>query len=174
MSKVGLDKSAGLAILVIGLAIGAGLVFTLNYTYDVLTPRTITTTWTETSFVVVTIPGTLTSTTYFAQIQASVLSCGWSGSSEYCEVSLINSGNLVTSTTGNCNLTYSGQTNRGYTGPTLDSAASPGAPQQLVPGGTVGTYCQASSGGAAEAGAAVTGSIVLAYGVEAVFSGTAT
>jgi hypothetical protein len=173
LSKVVFGKSVGLAILVIGLAIGAGLVFTINYAYDVLTPRTITTTWTLTSFVVITIPGTITSTSSTAQIESGVTSCGWSGSSEYCEVSLSNTGTLVTATTGNCNMTYEGQTYRGYTGPTPGSASSPGAPQQLIPGKSVTTYCQASNGGKPVAGTQVTGTVFLADGGEAAFSGVA-
>ena len=173
MSREVKGKSAGLALLVIGLAIGAGLVFTLNYTFDVLTPRTITTTWVETSFVIITLPATVTSSTAYAQISASVTTCQWSGSDEYCEVGLMNSGEAGTATTGNCSLTYGGKTYAGYTGPTLATAVSPGGPQQLIPGSNRTTYCQASTGGEAEAGEQVTGSIHLANGGEALFSATA-
>ena len=166
-------RSVGLTLLVIGLVIGAGLVVSLNYVYDFMTPRTVTTTWVETSFVILTMPGTTNSTIAKAQVQANVTSCQWSGSHEYCEVALTNSGNLVTATMGNCSLTYGGQTNAGYTGPTLASAISPGSPQQLIPGSTRTTYCQASVGGAADAGAQVTGSILLTDGTRAAFSGTA-
>ena len=166
-------RSIGLSLLVIGLVIGAGLVISLNYIYDVLTPRTVTTTWVETSFVILTMPGTISSTTGYVQVQAIVTTCQWSGSHEYCEVALTNSGNMGMATTGNCSLTYGGQTHAGYTGPTLASATSPGGPQQLMPGGTRMTYCQASAGAAAGGGVDVTGVILLADGVEAVFSATA-
>ena len=173
MKREGSRKRAELALLAIGLAFGAGLTVTLGFTYDVLTQRTVTTTYTMTSFVVITVPGTVTTTALYAQIQASVVSCLWSGSDEYCEVTLTNSGNLMTATDGNCSLTYSGQTYAGHTGPTLNSSASPGAPQQLIPGKSVAVYCQASSSGIAAAGAQVTGSISLSDGGAAVFSGTA-
>jgi len=166
-------KTTGLALVVIGLAIGAGLVFTLNFAYDVLTPRTITTTWTETSIVVITVPGTFTTTTSYAQIEANVTSCGWSGSHEQCEVVLKNFGNLGTATSGNCTLSYAGHAYTGFTGPTQASATSPGAAQQLIPGNSVTSYCQAATGGAAGTEAQVTGSILLADGVDVEFSGTA-
>jgi hypothetical protein len=167
------SKTTGLALLVIGLTIGAGLVFTLNYTYEVLSPRTITTTWTETSIVVITIPTVITSTTVYVQIQASVTSCQWSGSHEYCEVVLKDSGNLGTATIGNCSLSYGSHTYAGYTGPTLTSAAPPGTPQQLVPGSSRTSYCQASSGGAAGAGTQLTGTVLLGDGAEVGFSADA-
>ena len=166
-------RSVGLTLLVIGLVIGAGLVVSLNYVYDFLTPRTVTTTWVETSFVIMTMPGTTNSITVKVQVHANVTSCQWSGSNEYCEVALTNSGNLGTATTGNCSLTYGGQTHAGYTGPTLVGAISPGAPQQLIAGNTRTTYCQASAGGAAGAGDQVTGLILLADGTGAAFFGTA-
>jgi hypothetical protein len=166
-------KFVGLVLLFMGLAIGAGLVFTLNYTYDVLTPRTITTTWTATSIVVITIPTVLTSTTVYTQIQASVTSCQWGGSHEYCDVVLKNTGNLGTASTGNCSLSYGGHTYSGNTGPTLASATSPGAPQQLTPGVSRTTYCLASTGQAAGAGVQVNGSILLADGAVASFSANA-
>jgi hypothetical protein len=155
-----------------GLVIGGGLVFTLNFVYDVLTPRTITTTWTETSIVVITIPSTITTTGY-AQIEPSVTSCAWNGAHEFCVVVLKNFGNMGTATSGNCSLSYGGSTYAGYTGPTQASAAHPGAAQQLVPGSTVTTYCQASAGGAAGAAAQVNGSIALANGATVSFSTTA-
>lgn len=173
MKKGASGRSVGLALLVIGLAIGAGLVFTLNYTYDVLSPRTYTSIWTKTSIVVITIPGPISTSTGFVQISASVTSCQWSGSHEYCEVTLTNSGSLGTATTGNCSLNYGNQTYKGNTGPTLGSASSPGAPQQLISEGSATTYCQASVGGAAVAGSQVTGMILLADGGQAIFSGTA-
>ena len=151
----------------IGLAIGAGLVFTLNYAYDVLTPHTAT------SIIVITVPTIITSTAVYAQIQATVTSCQWSGTHEYCEVVLENPGSLITATTGNCSLSYGSHTYAGYTGPTLGSAASPGAPQQLIAGGRTTSYCQASSGESAGAGEQVTGTILLADGGEAVFSAAA-
>lgn len=166
-------KTVGLVLLVMGLVIGAGLVFTLNYTYDVLTPRTVTTTWTKTSIVVITIPTVITSTTVYVQIQAAVTSCQWSSSREYCELSLNDTGNLGTATTGNCSLSYGSHTYAGYTGPSLGSAASPGSPQQLIPGGSTTTYCQASNGVAAGAGRQVTGTVALADGGEAAFSAVA-
>jgi hypothetical protein len=174
LSRAAAGRSAALALLVIGLAIGAGLVFTLNYTYDVLTPRTITTTFVVTSFVILTMPALNTSTSGFVQIQASTTTCQWTGSHEYCEVDLRNSGNLVTATTGNCSMIYRGNTLAGYTGPTLATATAPGGPQQLIPGTTRTAYCQASTGGAAGAGTQVTGTILLANGGEAIFSGNAT
>jgi len=167
------SKGIGLTLLVMGLVIGAGLVFTLDYAYDVLTPRTLTTTWTDTSFVVITVPGPVTTTTGYANVQASVPSCLWSGSHEFCEVVLTNSGNLGTATSGNCSLMYGGRIYSGYTGPTQASAASPGAPQQLVPGGTATTYCRASTTAAAGVGAQVIGSIFLADGASAIFTATA-
>ena len=173
MSKGVSGKSTGLALLVIGLVIGAGLVFTLSYTYDVLTPRTVTTTWVETSFVIITIPAPINSTASHAQIEASVTACQMSGSHEYCEVALTNSGDLGTATSGNCSLTYGGQTYAGYTGPTLATATAPGAPQQLISGATRTAFCQTSTGVAAGAGTQVTGSIFLADGNEAGFVGIA-
>ena len=173
MSKGASGKSAGLALLVIGLAIGAGLVFTLNYTFDVLTPKTITTTWVETSFVTLTIPATTNSTSSHAQIEAILTSCQRSGSQEYCEIALTNSGSLVTATSGNCSLTFGGQLHEGYTGPSLATATAPGAPQQLMPEATRSTFCQASNGPAAGAGTQVTGTILLADGDELGFAGTA-
>jgi len=163
----GSRKTVGLALLVIGLAIGAGLAFTLSYAYGVLTPHTVT------SVVIITVPTIITSTAVYAQIQATVTSCQWSGTYEYCEVVLENPGSLVTATTGNCSLSYGGHTYAGYTGPTLGSAASPGAPQQLIPGGRAITYCQASSGESAGAGEQVTGTIPVGDGGEAVFSAAA-
>jgi hypothetical protein len=167
------SRTAGLALLVAGLAIGAGLVFTLNYTYDVLTPRTITTVFTMTSIVVITVPGPIKTTTGYAEVQTAVTTCLWSGTHEYCEVVLTNSGNLGTATTGNCSLSYGGHVYPSYTGPTLKSAISPGAPQQLIPGGSPTTYCEAFTGEAAGAGAQVTGTILLANGADAQFSAVA-
>jgi len=167
-------KTAELALLVAGLAIGGGLTFTLSYAYNVLTPRTVTTTLTENSIVVITVPTILSTTTGTAQIEATTTTCQWGGVSEYCEVSLGNTGTLGTATTGNCTMTYGGHTLDGYTGPTRASAVTPGAAQQLIPGGSATTYCQASSGAAAGAGASITGAIQLADGGEAVFSGNAT
>jgi len=160
----GSRRTVGLALLVIGLAIGAGLVFTLNYAFDVLTPHTVT------SVFVITVPTTITSTAVYAQIQATVTSCQWTGSHEYCEIVLENPGDLVTATTGNCSLSYGGHTYTGYTGPTLGSAASPGAAQQLIAGGKATAYCQASSGEPAGAGEQVIGAIPLTDRGEAVFS----
>ena len=167
------NRTVGLALLAVGLAIGAGLVITLNLAYDVLTPHTVTTTWTETSIVVIKVPGTFTTTTVFAQVEASATSCAWSGSHEYCEIVLKNSGNMVTTASGNCTLSYGGREYAGFTGPTQAYAASPGAPQQLVPGISVTTYCQGATGGAAGAGIQVTGSIFLAYGTEVGFTANA-
>ena len=172
MNKGVPSRTVGLALLVIGLAIGAGLVFTLNFAYDVLTPRTLTTTWTETSIVVITVPGSFT-TAGQAQIEANVTSCGWSGTHEYCEVALTNTGNLGTATTGNCSLSYGGHSYPGYTGPTVASSTSPGAPQQLIPGKSPTVYCQASTGGAAGSSVLVTGKILLADGTSALFFGIA-
>ena len=166
-------KTTGLILLVFGLIIGAGLVFTLNFTYDVLTPRTITTTWTMTSFVVLTVPGPVTTSTGYVVIQVSVASCVWSGSREYCEMVLNNSGTLGTATTGNCTMSYGTHTYEGYAGPTTTFASSPGAPQQLPPGSSRTTYCQTSAGVAAGAGAQVTGSVILAGGASVEFAATA-
>jgi len=167
------SRTAGLAVLVIGLAIGAGLAFTLNYTYVVLNPRTITTTWTATSIVVITLPTIITSTTVYPQVRVTSTQCQHSGSQEYCQVVLKNSGNLGTATTGNCSLFFGAHSYEGYTGPTPASAMSPGAPQQLVPGTPVTTYCQATTDEAASAGAQVTGFVLLADGNDAFFSAIA-
>jgi hypothetical protein len=167
-------RSAGLALLVAGLAIGGALTFTLSYVYGVLTPRTETTTVTVNSIVIITVPTVITSTNSgYVQVDANVTSCQWSGSHEFCEVTLHNVGTLDTATSGNCSLNYGSYTFNGFTGPTRLSAASPGAPQQLIPGGTTTSYCQASAGEAAGAGVQVTGSIFLADGADALFTGTA-
>ena len=166
-------RTAGLAILVIGLAIGAGLVFTLNYTYVVLRPRTITTTWTVTSIVVITLPTVITSTMVYPQVQATGTACQWGGSQEYCQVVLKNSGTLGTATAGNCSLFYGGRSYEGYTGPTAASAVSPGAPQQLIPASSVTAYCQVTNSEAAGAGVQVTGYVLLADGNDAFFSAIA-
>jgi len=158
---------------VIGLAIGAGMVFTINYTYVVFTPRTITTTWTVTSIVVITLPTVITSTMVYPQVQATTAACQWSGPLEYCQVVLKNSGNLGTATTGNCSLFYGGRSYDGYTGPTPASAVSPGAPQQLIPAASVTTYCQATTSEAAGVGVQVTGYVLLADGNDAFFSAIA-
>ena len=167
-------KAAGLAILVMGLAIGAGLTFTLSFAYGVISIHTVTTTYIETSIVVITVPTFIsTTTTASPRIQVSAASCEWGGAHEYCDVVLSNPGNLGTATTGNCSLTFGGQTYAGYTGPSEGSAVSPGYSQQLVPGGSPTVYCQASAGGAAGGGAQVTGSILLATGGDVPFNATA-
>ena len=166
-------RTTGVVLLVFGLAIGAGLVFTLSYTYDVLAPRTITTTWTKLSIVVITVPGAVTTSTGYVQIQASVTTCGWSGTHEYCEIVLNNLGTLNTATTGNCTMSYGSQSYTGYTGPTAATASSPGAPQQLVAGISRISYCQVSAEGAAGAGTQVTGSVILADGGSVEFVATA-
>jgi len=169
----GSNRAAGLAILVIGLVIGAGLFLTLDFTYDVLTPRTITTTWTVTSIVVITLPTVITTTTVYSRVNASATACQWSGSQEYCQVVLENSGSSGTATTGNCTLSYGGYSYEGHTGPTTASATPPGAPQQLIPGNSVTAYCQSVDGRAAGSGAQIIGFIPLADGTEASFSATA-
>ena len=173
MQKGRSGKTVGLALLVIGLAIGGGLTFTFSYAYGVLSERTVTVTSTLTSFDIITIPTIITTTVGYAVVQANLTQCQGSGSGEYCEVVLTNTGSLLTATAGNCSLTYGGQTNGGYTGPTPDSAVSPGVPQQLIPGGTRVTYCVTANVGAAAPGAQVTGAIFLASGGKAFFSGAA-
>ena len=173
MKKERSIKTAGLVLLVAGLAIGAGLTFTLSYAYGVLTPRTLTTTETVDKIVVITVPSVVSTTSGSAVVAANATSCQSSGGNEFCEVSLVNSGTAGTATTGNCSLTFGGHTYVGYTGPTRSSAVPPGAAQQLIAGGSADVYCQASAGGAAGSGTEVTGNIALTDGVAATFSKTA-
>ena len=173
-------QAMGAALLVVGLAIGAGLVYVTTYVNGVPTKSvTLTTTQVSTSVTTQTTTETVTETNPFggsvgvAQVSATVTSCQWSGTHEYCEVGLTNSGSIDVATTGACSLDYGGQTYGGYTGPSLAAAVSPGASQQIVVGGSVTGNCQGSSGGAAVAGVQVTGTISLENGGEALFSGTA-
>ena len=155
-----------------GMAVGAIVSLSVTYAEGGLGARTYTTTifFTTVSIYTIYTPSEVS----YAQITATVTSCQWGGSQEYCQVVVSNSGNLGTATTGTCVLNYGSNAYSGYTGPSLASAVSPGAPQQLVPGGSLTVYCQASAGIAAGAGTPMMGDFALADGGQAVFSANAT
>jgi hypothetical protein len=166
-------EATGAALLIVGLVIGAGLVLVVTYVNGGPTPRTVTVTTTETTILVYTLTNTFRTTASFVTVTATVTSCQWSGTHEYCEIVLSNTGNSNTATTGNCSMSYGSKTYVGYTGPTLASSVSPGAAQQLISGGSATVYCQASSGEAAGSGVMVNGTLSMGYGGVALFSGSA-
>ena len=160
------SRARGALLLIVGLALGAGLVFVStyvsggNHTETVTSLSTITTTTTAT---VTQTPGGFSVT---AQVEASVNECnynGISGGAEACQVVLTNSGNLSVSTTGSCSLTYGGGTYAGI----LSGGGT------VAPGSSLTVVCASASSTGAGAGVQVTGSISLSDGGMAVFSGTA-
>jgi hypothetical protein len=155
-----------------GMAVGALVALTVTYADGGLGARTFTVTRTFTTISLFTVY--VPSTALYAQITTTVTACQWSGSLEYCQVVVSNTGSLGTATTGQCVLNYGSHAYAGYSGPTLASAVSPGSPQQLLPGGSATVYCQASGGVAAGAGAQLTGTLTLSDGGEAIFSVNAT
>jgi len=170
--RIGVSPNTGVALIVIGMAVGAVVSLTVTYAEGGLGARTFTTTSVFTTVSLYTVY--VSSEVSFAQITATVTTCQWGGSQEYCEVVVSNTGNLGTATTGLCVLNYGGNAYAGYTGPSLATAVSPGGPQQLVPGGSRTVYCQASAGVAAGAGTPLMGDFALADGGQAVFSTNAT
>jgi hypothetical protein len=165
------NQASGIALLAMGIVIGVSLVFVTTHLSAGAAPRTVTTT--ATHILIITQTVSVVQTVSYVHVSATVDSCQWGGTREYCEVVLSNSGNANTATSGTCSLTYGGQTFSGYTGPTLGSAVSPGAPQQLVPGDSPTVYCQGTGGGAAGAGVQVEGSVLLTNGDSVVFLTTA-
>jgi hypothetical protein len=178
--KVGLSGQAGgVAFLVIGLVIGAGLVFVTTYlnggyhTESTTTTSTIVSSYTTSEFSTYTLATTTTVTITnpttiigSAQVVASVVACNYNNmvsGAEACEVVLTNSGNANTATTGSCSLSYGGGTHEG----------------EVTGGGTVaaGSYltvtCSYKVGSGASTGTQITGAIFLTDGDSALFSGTA-
>lgn len=170
--RLEVSANTGVALIVIGMVIGAGVALTVTYAEGGLGARTSIITRTFTSVSIVTM--FTTSQVLYAQITSTAIACKWNGSQEYCQVTISNSGNLGTATTGLCTLTYGGHAYAGYTGPTLATAVSPGLPQQLIPGGSVGVYCRGSGGEAAGAGVQILGTFPLANGGQTIFSVNAT
>jgi len=108
--------------------------------------------------------GTFTST---AQVQASVTSCNYNvlkAGAEACSITLTNSGNANTATTGACSLTYGGSS---YTGTVSGGGTVPSG------GSLSNVLCYYTVGAGAGAGVQVTGSVILANGGNALFSATA-
>jgi hypothetical protein len=173
MRKAMSNQMAGIALLIMGIAIGMGLVFvTTHLNGGPTTTRTVTVATTATHILIITQTVSAVQTVSYAPVSATVVTCQWNGAQEYCEMILSNAGNTNTATTGECSLTYGGQTFSGYTGPTIASAVSPGTPQQLVSGGSPTVYCQALGGGAAGPDVQVTESVLLANGADVMFYGT--
>jgi len=103
--------------------------------------------------------GTFTST---AQVSASVTSC--SGTPEVCSLVLTNSGNANLASPTVCSMTFAGSTTQGtyaVVAGTLNSGAS-----------QTGTCTDNTAAAHAPAGSQVTGSVILANGGNALFSGT--
>jgi hypothetical protein len=173
MGKEMSNQAAGIALLAMGIIIGVSLVFVTTHLSAGVAPQTVTVTATATHILIITQTVSVVETVSYVHVSATVDSCQWGGTREYCEVVLSNSGNANTATTGACSLTYGGQTFSGYTGPTLASAVSPGTPQQLIPGDSPTVYCQATGGGASGAGVQVAGSVLLVNGDSVMFSTTA-
>ena len=170
--RVEVSATTGVALIVIGMVIGVVVAFTVTYAEGGLGARTYTVLVTLTSVSVSTV--FTSSGPSSALISATVTTCQWNGSQEYCEVDVSNSGNLGTATIGQCTMTYGGHAYTGYSGPTLPSAVSPGLPQQLIPGGSVTVYCRGSGGEAAGAGTPLIGGFPLADGRQAFFSANTT
>lgn len=180
--KVGLSSQVGaVAFLIIGLVIGAGLVFMTTYLnggYSVDTTTTTATTTVLSTYTSVDVSTDVLATTTTvtvtnpttvigsAQVTASVVACNYNtmvSGAEACEVVLTNSGNVSTGTTGACTLTYEGGNHQG----------------EVSGGGTVaaGSYitvtCAFAVGTGLSPGTQITGAIYLTNGGSALFSGTA-
>ena len=183
MKRKGSSQATGAALLVVGILIGAGLIFTTLYISGNLGSKTVSGTATLTSTLtntvtnnvintvtsVVTSIVTVSATTPnggTAQVQASVTSCVADGTTgEICNLVLTNSGNANVLPTGSCSLTYGGRTWSGTTATTVLAAGSSGSYACTSNGGT--------GQGSAVVGSQVTGSVILSNGGNALFSATA-
>ena len=192
---------SGAALMIVGLVIGAGIVFATTYVYGGPATRTVTETVTTstngvvtnavtttvtttartaaTATVTATLVTTLTvyssSTVYAAQIQVGGVSCKASTIThqEDCALVLTNSGNADTATAGTCSLTYGGGTYSAYFS-TAGNSAGPGEPVSINAGTSVNGHCTSSNAaGSATPGTQVAGSIALSNGASVPFSTTA-
>ena len=151
--------------MILGVLVGAGLVFGTLYATGSFSSRTVTETVTTTSILTITPSGVFVGT---AQVQASVTSCtaaAGPSAPETCELVLTNSGNASVAVTASCSLTFGGHT---YSGTT---SAQPTIPA----GGSASLNCVGpnAAGAFATPGIQVTGAVILANGGNALFSATA-